>query len=286
VALSQRKVVVTGEQRSWTLDLDAMSAAARWSRRRPDLLADEARQILEAFPTLVAALGVPLHEDDGWVEAAEPLLCPDCHDELVVFDDGARCAACRRRVDVPENGVVGFVGRIPALISGRPFLGALEQRMGRLRRRQDSRVDLFASSLLKVQGKTYLAPRFGVWFARSWPHADPPVMVWPEYFEVLDIPPDHVYMAPPYYRLCLYARWLEQPACRVIQSRIVPRLLIDLMMADLQAVGRLDDALDRLNASLYEVYNMVGHPEGSDELRRVYEDLLPASIGQPDQGEP
>jgi hypothetical protein len=100
-------------------------------------------------------------------------------------------------------------------------------------------------------------------------------MVWPEYFEVLDIPPDHVYMTPPYYRLCLYASWLEQPACAVIQNRVVPRLLIDLMMADLAALGRLDEALDRLDASLYEVYNMVGRSEEGEELKRVYDELMP-----------
>lgn len=271
----QRKAVRSGEQRGWDLDLDAMSSAARWSRRQPDLLTREVEGVLEAFPTLVAALGVPLDEEDGWVEAAEPLLCPVCKDELVVFDHGVRCAACRREVPPPKNAVVGFVGRIPALISGRPFLPLLERRVAGMQQREDPRAPLFARSVLKVHDRAYLAPRFGLWFARSWPHAPPPVMVWPEYFDVLDIPPDHVYMAPPYWRLCLYARWLEQSLCTVIQSRVVPRLLIDLMMADLNAVGRLDEALDRLNASLYEVYNMVGHPEGSGELRRVHEALMP-----------
>jgi len=273
-AVVQKKAVRSGEVRSWELDLEAMAAAARWSRRQPGLLQAEVEQLQPSFPTLVAALGSPLSEDEGWIEAAEPMLCPSCRDELVVFDRGTRCAACSRQIEPPQRSVVGFVGRIPALISGRPFLDQLDRRLARMGSR-DPRIEIFKRSLLQVGGKTYLAPRFGIWFSRSWPHADPPVMVWPEYFDLLDLPPDHVYMAPPYYRLCLYARWLEQPLCSVLQNRVVPRLLIDLMMADLKAMGKLDLALARLDASLYEVYNMVGHPEQGDELRQVYEDLLP-----------
>jgi len=272
--IQQKKAVRSGELRSWNLDREAMIATARWARRQPDLLRAEVEQVQASFPTLVAAMGAPLHEDDGWIEAAEPVLCGSCRDELVVFDNGTRCAACGREVSAAANGMVGFVGRVPALISGRPFLERLRQRMQRMGD-NDPRSRLFSGSLLEAGGNTYLAPRFGIWFSRSWPHADPPVMVWPEYFEVLDLPPDHVYMAPPYYRLCLYARWLEQSVCSVIQNRVVPRLLIDLMMADLNAVGKLDEALDRLNASLYEVYNMVGHPDQGDDLREVYEALLP-----------
>ena len=270
----QRKAVADGQTRTWDLDLSAMAATARWATRHPRVLTHEVQLVTESFPTLVAVAGVPLPEEQGWVEAAEPLLCPDHGgSELVVFDRGVRCAACAREQAPAPNAVVGFVGRIPALISGRPFLRALEERLSRLDREGDARAPLYRSGILSVQGKTYLAPRFGIWFSKSWPHADPPVMVWPEYFDVLDIPPDHVYVTPPYYRLCLYASWVEQTVCAVIQQRVVPRLLIDLMLADLQALGKLDIALDRLDASLYEVYNMVGRADQGERLKRVYEDL-------------
>ena len=104
-----------------------------------------------------------------------------------------------------------------------------------------------------------------------------PVMVWPEYFPMLDIPPDHVYHADQYYRLCLYAAWREQPCVRVLQNRVVPRLLIDLMVADLQALEQLDAALDRLDVTLYELYNMVGREEQTERFRAVYRDLAAGS---------
>jgi hypothetical protein len=269
----QQKAIAPGQIRSWELDLGAMAARADWARRNPELLRAELEQLARAFPMLVAALGTPLGEDRCWVEAAEPVLCPGCA-ELVVFDRGTRCARCEREVAAPPDSVVGLVGRIPALISGRPFGRWFDAQLARLRQGGDARADLFGGSLIEIAGRRYLAPRFALWFARSWPHADPPVMVWPEYFAVLNIPPDHVYHADQYYRLCLYASWREQAAAQVLQSRVVPRLLIDLMIADLVAVGRLDDALSALDMSLYEMYNLVGKPEGAQPLARIYERLV------------
>ena len=264
--LAQQKTVAPGQVHTWELDLAAAAACAPWARRQPDLLAEELSRILAAFPTLVAAVGVPLSQDRCWVEAAEPLLCPRCS-ELVVFDRGTRCPRCQQQVPVPSPSMVGVVGRIPALVSGRPFERRLLEQVR-------AGATHHVASLLEVGDRRYLAPRFGLWLSQSWPHADPPVMVWPEYFQVLGIPPDHVYYADQYYRLCLYATWREQPAVQVFQNRVVPRLLIDLMVADLQAVGRLDEALEALDMSLYEMYNVVGRPEQSEPLRQVYERVL------------
>lgn len=273
MSLAQQKMVAPGDLRRWQVDLEAMGALSGWSRRDPDMLRQEVDRLLEAFPTFVAALGRPLRDDQCWVEAAEPVTCTAC-DELVVFDRGTRCASCGITVEPPSPAVAGFVGRIPALLSGRPLERRLRDRIDLLRRRGDTRLPLFERSLIEVQGQTYLTPRFGLWLSISWPHSPPPVMVWPEYFDVLEIPPDHVYPADPYHRLCLYARWHEQPAVDVLQRRVAPRLLIDLMMADLAAEGKLDLALERLDASLYQVYNMVGSAEAGEPLRRIYDELV------------
>jgi hypothetical protein len=272
-AIVQQKVVAPGQTRSWELDVEAMARCAQWSSRQSDLLRDELSRAHAAFPTLIAALGVRLGADRCWVEAAEPVLCATCQ-ELVVFDRGVRCAKCGAEVAPPEHAMIGIVGRIPALISGRPFARAVDARLARMRELADGRAEIFAASLLRIGERRYLAPRFGLWFANTWPHSDPPVMVWPEYFPVLDIPPDHVYHAAPYHRLCLFASWREQPAAQVLQNRVVPRLLIDLMVADLQAVGKLEDALDRLDASLYELYNHVGRPDAAAPLQQVYAELV------------
>lgn len=271
--IPQQKAISADRIHTWNLDLAQMERCAGWTNRNPGLLLEELQQVQAAFPTLIAALGTPLGEGRCWVEAHEPLLCRRCG-ELHVFDEGVRCACCRQPVELPEEPVVGLVGRIPALISGRPFEQSLMRRIARMQQAEDPLATLYADSVFEVGGQRYLAPRFGLWFAQSWPHSDPPVMVWPEYFEVLDIPPDHVYLADQYYRLCLYASWREQPAVAVLQNRVAPRLLIDLMVADLVALDRLDDALEQLDSSLYDLYNVVGRPRRAEPFARVYEELL------------
>jgi hypothetical protein len=272
MTLSQSKVVASGGTRSWEVDLEAMKRCARWARGQAALLENEVSKVLAAFPTFIAALGAPLGQERCWVEAHEPVLCPDCR-ELVVFDRGTRCASCERVVDAPSSSTVGFVGRIPALISKRPFERALDRRIEALRREGSKDLNLFLASVIAVGEKRYLTPRFGMWLSKSHPHADPPVMVWPEYFKILDIPPDHVYYAGIYYRLCLYATWHEQPAVEVLRNRVAPRLLIDLMVADLKALGKLDAALEKVDCSLYELYNVVGRPAAVQPFQEVYEEM-------------
>jgi hypothetical protein len=271
--LAQQKLIAPGQVRKWMLDLDAMASVAEWSRENPGLLADEMSELVAAFPTLIAAVGAPLGEPRCWVEAAEPY--PHDDNELLVFDRGIRHAVSGELFRLPEEGTInGIIVRIPAPISGRPFCDSLDRRLETLNRTNPRRANLWRQAMLSVGNKRYLAPRFGMWFAQSWPHADPPVMVWSEYFEMLDIPADHVYFADQYYRLCLYASWREQPAVQVLQNRVVPRLLIDLMVADLQALGRLDQALEQLDMTLYEMYNLVGRPDQVEPLQRVYRDLV------------
>jgi len=46
------------------------------------------------------------------------------------------------------------------------------------------------------------------------------------------------------------------------------------MVADLVAVGRLDQALQSLDASLYELYNVVGRPAQVEPFKRIYDRLV------------
>ena len=272
IPLKQQKKLRSGRVREWEIDLEAMAAAACWTEQAPELLREEMGQLIEAFPTLIAVAGVRLAERRCWVEAAEPLFGEG--GGLVVFDRGARDVDTDQPLSVPEDSLVGFIVRVPSPIAGRPFERSLQQRLEALERESPQRAALWRQAILRVGDQTYIAPRFGVWFSQSHPHADPPVMVWPEYFEMLDIPADHVYFADQYYRLCLYASWREQPVVQVIQNRVVPRLLIDLLIADLQALNKLDDALTRLDLSLYELYNIVGRGDQVQPLRDIYRELV------------
>ena len=254
-----------------------MARCAPWAADQPEVLGREVAAILEAFPTFIAVLGQRLPEHEAWVEAGVPTLCPAC-DDFVIFRDGAaRCVACDEPVTPDPAAMVGLVGRIPGLISGRPLDGALAGRLARMEAPDHPLHgwrSLARAGLLEVGGRRYLAPRFGLWFSAHWPHSDPPVMVWPEYFPLLGIPPDHVYQAGPYFRLCLFASWREQPAVKVLQNRVAPRLIIDLMVADLVCLGLLRTCLERLECTLYELYNLVGRPPKAEPLRRIYHELV------------
>ena len=67
----------------------------------------------------------------------------------------------------------------------------------------------------------------------------------------------------------------------VIVQRIVPRLLIDLMMADLKAVGKLDETLRRihpgnfsLRGQMYALYNDIGRNRRSQEFQDIYDEYV------------
>lgn len=271
--IAQRKLTAPGQLKEWDLDLAAMASCASWSREAPELLADEMRELATAFPTLIATVGRPLGDKRCWVEAAEPLLAAD--GELHVFERGIRHVVSGAELEaLPPDAANGFILRVPTPIDGRPFLAPLQRRLAALEERDAEAAAPWRQSLLEVKGRHYLAPRFGVWFSEVWPHSDPPVMVYSEYFEMLDIPADHVYFADQYYRLCLFANWREQSVAEVLKNRVVPRLLIDLLVADLQALGKLEEALRRLDATLYELYNVVGRPGRVEPLQAVYRDLV------------
>ncbi|MBW2733078.1 MAG: hypothetical protein JRH20_11860 [Deltaproteobacteria bacterium] len=272
-AMQQRKLIAPGEVKSWDLDHAAMASCAEWSREAPELLANEMWELVAAFPTLIATVGRPLGEDRCWVEAAEPLLAED--GELYVFERGIRHVITGHEPeDLPQDAINGFILRVPTPIDDRPFFKGLKQRLAHLEETDATAAGLWKQALMEVKGRHYLAPRFAVWFSQVWPHSDPPVMVYNEYFEMLDIPADHVYFADDYYRLCLFANWREQSVAEVLKNRVVPRLLIDLLVADLQALGKLEEALQRLDASLYELYNVVGRPGRVEPLRKVYRELV------------
>jgi hypothetical protein len=46
------------------------------------------------------------------------------------------------------------------------------------------------------------------------------------------------------------------------------------MVADLQAAQRLELALERLDLTLYQLYNTLGRPREAEAFQRVYQELL------------
>lgn len=271
MSIFQQKLIAPNQLHHWELDIDAMYHASRLEISK-DRFVEEIQALAKAFPTLIAcaAEAIDLKESYG-IEAYRPFLDQN---ELVVFDRGYRNAKTADEVKLPKDEhYAGFILRIPSPISGRPFHHNLLKRLEELEKIRPKRATLWKQAIIEVNGTTYLAPRFGFYFSAAHPHSDPPVMVWPEYFEMLNIMADHVYFAGAFYRLCLYANWREQPLLNVLQQRVIPRLLIDLLVADLQAENKLEQALELLDFSLYELYNAVGHKTHTSRIIDIYNQL-------------
>jgi len=64
------------------------------------------------------------------------------------------------------------------------------------------------------------------------------------------------------------AKWLARRTEIPLRDSSISRV------ADLQAIGRLEEALDRLESSLYELYNRVGRPQQVAVFQQIYAEIL------------
>jgi len=298
-AAPQQRVTGAGELRRWSLDVDAVRARISWAA--PDAgaarLAAEAAEMAEHFPTWVAALGRQ-GPGDYWETGELP--AHDACGAPWVFDRGVRCGDCGAPVPPAAGGaaaagavagaatvgspgsapaapaalptpLLAFVGRIPAVVDERPMLAKVRAHLAALRGAgARDRAAALRSYFVKAEGRTFFAPPVFAYLPAGWPRTDPYVMVHADYFAVLDIPPSHVYPSTSY-RLCNYAQWRDVTLRTVLQQRVVPRVLIDLMLADLRAMDCLPEALEEARVDMHSVYNVIGRPAQSGEFARVYE---------------
>lgn len=268
----QTKVLASGETRRWEVDKEAIIQRVPWAARDPELLEEELRELALHFPTFLVTVGDWRREGEAWGGSGRLRSCAACQG-LLVFDRGLVCADCGASAEDVTRPLLGIVGRIPALLEGRPFHRAAKERLLLLRNEDRAQARAFSDYFMKVEGRAFFAPPIYVYFPPNWRKNDPFVMVRPDYFDVLAIPPDHIYPGTTF-RLCNYATWREVSLRTVLQQRIVPRIYIDLMVADLCALRRLDEALDECGLSLHSLYNVIGKPEESSRFSEVYEQII------------
>jgi len=276
---NQKKMVREGEGKrevAWELNINAIGQNIDWARSNPQHLAREIAEITATFPTFLVSVGT----SSGWGMGAKLLPCPKCQ-EMLVFWNGLRCVRCEGEYKPDKHILLALVGRIPCLlgkvitvgvkkeIQGRPYLGQVMRRIGSLKGANKKR--RFQNYLIATDdGTVYFAPPLYSFYSRNWPHSEPFIMVEPDYFNILGIEPAHVWIGAPRYRLCIYANWREVPMKTVLLQRIQPRILIDLMVADLVVTGKLKQALSEAQTSLYNLYNRIGKPEG-ERFKQVYQ---------------
>ncbi|MBM4319335.1 MAG: hypothetical protein FJ125_05075 [Deltaproteobacteria bacterium] len=264
--IPQSKRLSDGRLASWTVDGETLRRIAPWAIEQPARLERELSELVEHFPTWLVTFG-QLRERPGWPWAALRT-CRSCG-ELLVPDRGVRCVGCGLAAQ-PGQLLVGFTGRLPALASDRPFCAAARQRAAALRSAgQVEAAAATAGCFLQIQQSTYFAPPVWVFCPSSFPHGEPLVMVRPDYFEVLGIPAEHVYPGTRW-RLCNYASWPGVTVRTVLQQRIVPRLYLDMMIADLAAAATLDEVLGELGLTMHALYNAAGRSGSLERFERLY----------------
>lgn len=270
--------------KEWELDVPAIRSLIEWARENPDRLQKEVDEMASeqlGFPEFITTIGKLRSLVFGGYGV--PITCEKC-DNLLIFQNNLRCISCNTEYNLKDSAVLlAYAGKIPCKIGvlntekvqieGGPFLSSVMERMSRMREKEKV---LFQNYFFTMDnGTAYFSPPIYAYFPRNWPRSEPYVIVYKTYFDVLGIPVQHVYnLMDVWYRLCLYATWRENITIKeVLKNRVVPRIYIDLMIADLVAVRKLDDFIRALGMSLHEAYNLVGR-RGSEKFEQVYYSMI------------
>lgn len=289
MSIMQEKMVPGGQVKRWIIDEATIKRIISWTARRSSLLEQELTEMDEHFPYFFLTLASRERLVSGRV------FCPQCGD-LITFEEGIRCVACNTTFTPYRDSILGFVGQIPSYIGlmrggdlgergtsvrGRPFLQKIHQRLQGMQpgREREKLRQYFLAVDGDNEAKIYFSPRIYAFYPSNWPRKSPEIMVSREYFDkVLFVGSGrgctdfHAYSnSGNLLRLCNYSSWHSVTMRVALQQRIVPKIIIDLMIADLLAVQRLDTVTSRLGTSVHNLYNWIGKRGRSERFKREYE---------------
>lgn len=212
--LQQEKTVIGSDnmptQLSWELNLKAAGRAQRWSQNDPALLAQEAMEMQQYFPTwLLTAVR------DGKI-----LNCASCGELMVWKPKGLVCVIC----DCEFKGKLrqaklnlAWVGHVPAPV---PQDGPL---LERLWANPDP-----SAPLIKVSGQGYLLVPLLAYYPENWPQHAPMVSYDRAFLDRLGIKAaghsTHLVGAEGT-TMCLYSGWRAVTLRVVLQQRAVNHIV-------------------------------------------------------------
>jgi len=273
----QQLMLSSGELRTWAVDEEAIAQTIPWASRKPELLRQELEEMGSYFPIFITTIAG---------SSGDLITCPHCSGKII-FRDGLRCSECEVRCKNPPREVLlSFCGELRTellivgeqvgedKIKGRPCLREIYKKLGSMGNAERERfLELIGEYFVNIDGKIFFTPYVQANLSSSWPSSQPTVYLKDSYFKVLSTSHEHVYPASAtsgLQSLCIYSSWPRTTLKTVLQQRIVPRVLIDFMIADLRAEGKLSEALKMVGTSEHGVYNVIGTPEG-ERLKRAYE---------------
>lgn len=255
--------------RTWKVNLDTIKQVIPWARRNPDALVEEVEEMQSFFPFFITSITDPSNQ--GFAS------CPKCGN-IIIVSDSFECVACKLPYQPHNNPLLGYTGRLVfnigtidknEKIKGRPFLKNAYNRINKMR--DDDEKELFNSYFLFVKDKIYFAPAVIAFYQSSGPSSEPGIYLPDVYFRILNIEKQHTNgNIGDNYRLCNFSSYHRQPLRMVLQTRAIPRIIIDMIIADLKIVGKLNKVMDETGLTLHDIYNAIGKPRRGQIFEQAF----------------
>lgn len=285
----QEKLAQNGLIKSWLIDQRYISRRIAWAGKNPNLLARELQEMQQGFPYFY------LTTSDAANLVQGRFFCRQCGDLISCFEGGFKCVACDTEQRPESDPLLGYVGQLPSLIGsiangnlgeqgtvahGRPYLKRIHEQLTQMS--EEKKTKLIGKFFLAGhQGQVYFSPPVFAFFSESWPRERPHILVNREYFQVLyghsrySYSDFHAYgSGANLLELCNYSSWHTVSLRTVLIQRMVPKVIIDLMIADLLAVGKLEKVVNNLGTDVHGVYNWIGKPGRSERFKREYKKFV------------
>lgn len=286
----QEKAIQSGEIRRWVVDVATIKETIPWTKKNNSLFEREITEMDQSFPYFYITIA---NQSDM---SHKKLFCPNCGG-LITFMEGLRCVNCQTTFTPYHDSLLGYVGTIPSLIgtlskegvlggkrtkvvNGRPFLKNIHQKLQGLSGLPATQIrKYFLTMKAKDQTiKVYFSPTVYAYFPSNWPQKAPYILVPRQYFKMLF--GDHSYNESDFHaysngygdmlQLCNYGNWHTVTMRTVLQQRIVPKIIIDLMIADLIGLGKLNSVTNRLGTNVHNLYNWIGKHGRSQQFQDMY----------------
>ncbi len=279
----QKKINPNGKQVSWEINENIIHETIAWSRKNPEILKKEITEMHKNFPYFYLVLSPenPSCQKD--------LLCPRCGN-IIVFANDIVCVNCLTLFNAHRSSKLAYIGQLPslvgfakdanlgekkAIVSGRPFL----KRVHREIRKGKPQLKRWFATKKNINGdyQIYFSPVILCLYPNNWPRSEPAICMEEDYFSLLfgnynySLSDFHAYSHNgKLLKLCNYRSWRTVSLATVLQQRIVPKTIIDLMIADLIEVGRLNEVIRSLGTCLHNLYNHIGQGNNSERFKDLY----------------
>lgn len=262
---------------SWTVDKSKIRKVIPWAKRNPSLLDEELDEMSKTFQHFYVVLTTKDQISRG------DIFCPRCKD-IIIFDRGIRCVSCGTTFKTPSSPQLGFVGQIPHWLGvidaggslgqrgvgvhGHPFLKHVHGKLRSMSNAEKQNISRYFLTLPEEgRVKVFFAPPIYAVYPDNWPKSRPNIYVERTYFdEVLfkgtrySHSSFHAYSegSNKLLRLCNYVNWHRVTMRIAMEQRIVPKIMMDVMIADLVVKGKLEKVVSSLGTNVHSVYNWIG----------------------------